>query len=236
MIQQLLGHLDANSRSPASVRAGIVEVLSEAAVIEASGSVGQFFSSPSSFLPFVLSFLLSFILLCFLLLFFLLSSSFLFYFFFLLSSFFSILSTCLPSFFCSSFFLSSPVFFHHVSSFFFSLSSTSIVTFFFILFYVLSFFFLPSSSSFFHYISSLFFLLYFFLPPTPWLRLVPPRFSRPHGAGGVQHLAATATSERRLPADRLLRQCCQVQDHLGGGTDAAGRCHQDHWSAATPTF
>lgn len=41
MIQQLLGHLDANSRSPASVRAGIVEVLTEAAVIEASGSVGQ---------------------------------------------------------------------------------------------------------------------------------------------------------------------------------------------------
>ncbi|XP_056157302.1 protein EFR3 homolog B-like [Lampris incognitus] len=40
VIQQLLGHLDANSQSPASVRAGIVEVLSEAAVIEASGSVG----------------------------------------------------------------------------------------------------------------------------------------------------------------------------------------------------
>ncbi|KAM6893695.1 protein EFR3 homolog B-like isoform 2-T2 [Xenentodon cancila] len=40
VIQQLLGHLDANSRSPASVRAGIVEVLSEAAVIEATGSVG----------------------------------------------------------------------------------------------------------------------------------------------------------------------------------------------------
>ncbi|XP_041834688.1 protein EFR3 homolog B-like isoform X2 [Melanotaenia boesemani] len=40
VIQQLLGHLDANSRSPASVRAGIVEVLSEAAVIEAAGSVG----------------------------------------------------------------------------------------------------------------------------------------------------------------------------------------------------
>ncbi|KAF3688359.1 Protein EFR3 -like protein B [Channa argus] len=38
--QQLLGHLDANSRSPASVRAGIVEVLSEAAVIEATGSIG----------------------------------------------------------------------------------------------------------------------------------------------------------------------------------------------------
>ncbi len=41
VIQQLLGHLDANSRSPASVRAGIMEVLSEAAVIEATGSVGQ---------------------------------------------------------------------------------------------------------------------------------------------------------------------------------------------------
>ncbi|KAM4538477.1 protein EFR3 homolog B-like [Fundulus diaphanus] len=40
VIQQLLGHLDANSRSPASIRAGIVEVLSEAAVIEATGSVG----------------------------------------------------------------------------------------------------------------------------------------------------------------------------------------------------
>ncbi|XP_061571962.1 protein EFR3 homolog B-like isoform X2 [Cololabis saira] len=40
VIQQLLGHLDANSRSPASVRAGIVEVLAEAAVIEATGSVG----------------------------------------------------------------------------------------------------------------------------------------------------------------------------------------------------
>uniref|UniRef100_A0A8C4HB62 EFR3 homolog B n=1 Tax=Dicentrarchus labrax TaxID=13489 RepID=A0A8C4HB62_DICLA len=40
VIQQLLGHLDANSKSPASVRAGIVEVLSEAAVIEATGSVG----------------------------------------------------------------------------------------------------------------------------------------------------------------------------------------------------
>uniref|UniRef100_A0A3Q3NCK0 Uncharacterized protein n=1 Tax=Mastacembelus armatus TaxID=205130 RepID=A0A3Q3NCK0_9TELE len=40
VIQQLLGHLDANSRSPASVRAGIVEVLSETAVIEATGSVG----------------------------------------------------------------------------------------------------------------------------------------------------------------------------------------------------
>ncbi|XP_053740467.1 protein EFR3 homolog B-like isoform X2 [Synchiropus splendidus] len=40
VIQQLLGHLDANSRSSASVRAGIVEVLSEAAIIEATGSVG----------------------------------------------------------------------------------------------------------------------------------------------------------------------------------------------------
>ncbi|XP_041703222.1 protein EFR3 homolog B isoform X1 [Coregonus clupeaformis] len=40
VIQQLLGHLDANSKSYAAVRAGIVEVLSEAAVIEASGSVG----------------------------------------------------------------------------------------------------------------------------------------------------------------------------------------------------
>ncbi|CAK6979255.1 protein EFR3 homolog B-like [Scomber scombrus] len=41
VIQQLLGHLDANSRSAASVRAGIVEVLSEAAVIEATGSLRQ---------------------------------------------------------------------------------------------------------------------------------------------------------------------------------------------------
>ncbi|XP_053316713.1 protein EFR3 homolog B [Spea bombifrons] len=40
VIQQLLGHLDANSRSLATVRAGIVEVLSEAAVIAATGSVG----------------------------------------------------------------------------------------------------------------------------------------------------------------------------------------------------
>uniref|UniRef100_A0A8C4V065 Protein EFR3 homolog B n=1 Tax=Falco tinnunculus TaxID=100819 RepID=A0A8C4V065_FALTI len=40
VIQQLLGHLDANSKSAATVRAGIVEVLSEAAVIAASGSVG----------------------------------------------------------------------------------------------------------------------------------------------------------------------------------------------------
>ena len=41
VIQQLLGHLDANSKSSAKVRAGIVQVLSEAAVIEASGSVGR---------------------------------------------------------------------------------------------------------------------------------------------------------------------------------------------------
>lgn len=41
VIQQLLGHLDANSRSAATVRAGIVEVLSEAAVIAATGSVGK---------------------------------------------------------------------------------------------------------------------------------------------------------------------------------------------------
>uniref|UniRef100_A0AAY4B2L2 EFR3 homolog B n=1 Tax=Denticeps clupeoides TaxID=299321 RepID=A0AAY4B2L2_9TELE len=40
VIQQLLGHLDANSKNSARVRAGIVEVLSEAAVIEASGSIG----------------------------------------------------------------------------------------------------------------------------------------------------------------------------------------------------
>ncbi|XP_052009535.1 protein EFR3 homolog B-like isoform X2 [Xyrauchen texanus] len=40
VIQQLLGHLDANSKSSARVRAGIVEVISEAAVIEASGSIG----------------------------------------------------------------------------------------------------------------------------------------------------------------------------------------------------
>ncbi|KAI4895464.1 hypothetical protein NFI96_023971, partial [Prochilodus magdalenae] len=40
VIQQLLGHLDANSKNSATVRAGIVEVISEAAVIEASGSVG----------------------------------------------------------------------------------------------------------------------------------------------------------------------------------------------------
>lgn len=41
VIQQLLSHLDANSRSAATVRAGIVEVLSEAAVIAATGSVGK---------------------------------------------------------------------------------------------------------------------------------------------------------------------------------------------------
>nr|XP_020445426.1 protein EFR3 homolog B isoform X4 [Monopterus albus] len=40
VIQQLLGHLDANSKSSATVRAGIVEVLLEAAAIAASGSVG----------------------------------------------------------------------------------------------------------------------------------------------------------------------------------------------------
>ncbi|XP_048831485.1 protein EFR3 homolog B-like isoform X1 [Brienomyrus brachyistius] len=40
VIQQLLGHLDANSKNSATVRAGIVEVLSEAAAIEASGSIG----------------------------------------------------------------------------------------------------------------------------------------------------------------------------------------------------
>ncbi|EHH21945.1 hypothetical protein EGK_05120, partial [Macaca mulatta] len=45
VIQQLLGHLDANSRSAATVRAGIVEVLSEAAVIAATGSVGSFAST-----------------------------------------------------------------------------------------------------------------------------------------------------------------------------------------------
>ncbi|MGH0141686.1 UNVERIFIED_CONTAM: hypothetical protein FKN15_012423 [Acipenser sinensis] len=38
VIQQLLGHLDANSKNAATARAGIVEVLSEAAVIVASGS------------------------------------------------------------------------------------------------------------------------------------------------------------------------------------------------------
>ncbi|XP_058474631.1 protein EFR3 homolog B-like isoform X3 [Solea solea] len=40
VVQQLLSHLDTNSLSPASVRAGIIQVLSEAAVIEAAGSVG----------------------------------------------------------------------------------------------------------------------------------------------------------------------------------------------------
>ncbi|XP_049612147.1 protein EFR3 homolog B [Syngnathus scovelli] len=40
VIQQLLGHLDANSKSSATVRGGIVEVLLEAAAIAASGSVG----------------------------------------------------------------------------------------------------------------------------------------------------------------------------------------------------
>ncbi|XP_056623417.1 protein EFR3 homolog B isoform X1 [Triplophysa dalaica] len=40
VIQQLLGHLDANSKNSARVRAGIVEVIAEAAVIEASGSIG----------------------------------------------------------------------------------------------------------------------------------------------------------------------------------------------------
>ncbi|KAJ7988698.1 hypothetical protein DPEC_G00311930 [Dallia pectoralis] len=40
VIQQLLGHLDANSKSSATVRSGIVVVLSDSAVIEASGSVG----------------------------------------------------------------------------------------------------------------------------------------------------------------------------------------------------
>ncbi|XP_056150493.1 protein EFR3 homolog B isoform X1 [Lampris incognitus] len=40
VIQQLLSHLDANSKNSATVRAGIVEVLLEAAAIAASGSVG----------------------------------------------------------------------------------------------------------------------------------------------------------------------------------------------------
>lgn len=40
VIQQLLSHLDANSKSAATIRAGIVEVLSEAAVIAATGPVG----------------------------------------------------------------------------------------------------------------------------------------------------------------------------------------------------
>ncbi|XP_051868622.1 protein EFR3 homolog B-like isoform X3 [Pristis pectinata] len=39
-VQQLVGHLDANSKSAAKVRTGIVEVLSESAVIAAGGSVG----------------------------------------------------------------------------------------------------------------------------------------------------------------------------------------------------
>lgn len=41
VMQQLLGHLDANSKNSATVRAGIVEVLLEAAAIAASGSVGK---------------------------------------------------------------------------------------------------------------------------------------------------------------------------------------------------
>lgn len=41
VIQQLLGHLDANSKNSAKVRAGIVEVLLEAAAIASSGSVGE---------------------------------------------------------------------------------------------------------------------------------------------------------------------------------------------------
>lgn len=45
VIQQLLGHLDANSKNSATVRAGIVEVLLEAAAIAASGSVGKMQSS-----------------------------------------------------------------------------------------------------------------------------------------------------------------------------------------------
>ncbi|XP_075454742.1 protein EFR3 homolog B isoform X3 [Ascaphus truei] len=40
VIQQLLRHLDSNSRNAATIRVGIVEVLSEAAVIAATGSVG----------------------------------------------------------------------------------------------------------------------------------------------------------------------------------------------------
>lgn len=40
VIQQLVVHLDANSKSAAKVRTGIVEVLSESAVIAAAGSVG----------------------------------------------------------------------------------------------------------------------------------------------------------------------------------------------------
>lgn len=100
MIQQLLGHLDANSRSPASVRAGIVEVLSEAAAIEASGSVGQYFSSfflSFFFLYFLLSALLcsSFILSLFLCHVSPFSLSF-------TSSYFLLLYLVLPSFFLSS--------------------------------------------------------------------------------------------------------------------------------------
>ncbi|KAG9336303.1 hypothetical protein JZ751_002650 [Albula glossodonta] len=45
VIQQLLGHLDANSKNSATVRAGIVEVLSEAAVIEASPTVLEVFNT-----------------------------------------------------------------------------------------------------------------------------------------------------------------------------------------------
>ncbi|KAG7473086.1 hypothetical protein JOB18_044956, partial [Solea senegalensis] len=40
VIQQLLGHLAANSKNSATVRAGIIEVLLEAAAIAASCSVG----------------------------------------------------------------------------------------------------------------------------------------------------------------------------------------------------
>lgn len=149
-------------------------------------------------------------------------------FFLLLHSFF--LSSFLLLFFLFSFFsrlLPSRFFLLLLSFFYFHCYRSSLFC---------SMFFLSSFSLLLLHFSPFFFPLYFFLPPPPWLRLVPPLFSRPHGAGGVQHLAATAASERRLPADRLLRQCCQVQDHLGGGTDAAGRRHQDHWSAATPTF
>lgn len=46
VIQQLLGHLDANSKNSATVRAGIVEVLLEAAAIAASGSVGKMSDTP----------------------------------------------------------------------------------------------------------------------------------------------------------------------------------------------
>lgn len=51
VIQQLLGHLDANSKSAATVRAGIVEVLSEAAVIAASGSVGEWMNPSFPSIP-----------------------------------------------------------------------------------------------------------------------------------------------------------------------------------------